>query len=145
VCILRHSLKAVLELHYKNRREILNAFIESPRSFVWVADIVEKGIEIDDKFLFHIQILEDQHFVECLDKKSEIGYEISLGGQFEWKSRPLRLTASGHEFTEAINRPEIWEILKAEFKDASLSTLKSTATSLLLAFAKKQVNKYLEL
>jgi hypothetical protein len=126
-------------------REILNAFIESPRSFVWVADIVEKGIEIDDKFLFHIQILEDQHFVECLDKKSEIGYEISLGGQFEWKSRPLRLTASGHEFTEAINRPEIWEILKAEFKDASLSTLKSTATSLLLAFAKKQVNKYLEL
>ena len=126
-------------------REILNAFIESPRSFVWVADILDKGIEIDDKFLFHIQILEDQHFVECLDKKSDIGYEITLGGQFEWKSRPLRLTASGHEFTEAINRPEIWEILKAEFKDASLSTLKSTATSLLLAFAKKQVNKYLEL
>ena len=106
---------------------------------------MDKGIEIDDKFLFHIQILEDQHFVECLDKKSEIGYEISLGGQFEWKSRPLRLTASGHEFTEAINRPEIWEILKVEFKDASLSTLKSTATSLLVAFAKKQVNKYLEL
>ena len=126
-------------------REILNAFIESPRSFVWVADIVDKGIEIDDKFLFHIQILEDQHFVECLDKKSEIGYEITLGGHFEWKSRPLRLTASGHEFTEAINRPEIWEILKVEFKDASLSTLKSTATSLLVAFAKKQVNKYLEL
>ncbi len=126
-------------------REILNAFIESPRSFVWVADILDKGIEIDDKFLFHIQILEDQHFVECLDKKSEIGYEITLDGQFEWKSRPLRLTASGHEFTEAINRPEIWEILKAEFKDASLSTLKSTAASLLLAFAKKQVNKYLEL
>ena len=126
-------------------RKILNAFIESPRSFVWVADMVDKGIDIDDKFLFHIQILEDQHFVECLDKKSEIGYEITLGGDFEWKSRPLRLTASGHEFTEAINRPEIWEILKAEFKDASLSTLKSTATSLLIAFAKKQVNKYLEL
>ena len=126
-------------------RKILNAFIESSRSFVWVADIEDKGIEIDDKFLFHIQILEDQHFIECLDKKSEIGYEITLGGQFEWKSRPLRLTASGHEFTEAINRPEIWEILKAEFKDASLSTLKSTATSLLVAFAKKQVNKYLEL
>ena len=67
-------------------REILNAFIESPRSFVWVADIVDNGIEIDDKFLFHIQILEDQHFVECLDKKSEIGYEITLGGDFEWNS-----------------------------------------------------------
>lgn len=56
----------------------------------------------------------------------------------------MRLTASGHEFTEAINRPEIWDVLKQEFKDASLSTLRSAATSLLLAFAKKQVNKYLE-
>lgn len=126
-------------------KELLNTFIESPRSFIWVEDIVKKGIELDDKFLFHIQILEDQHFIECLDKKSETGYEITLGGHFEWKSRPLRLTASGHEFSEAINRPEIWEILKGEFKDASLSTLKSAATNLLTAFAKKQLNKYLAL
>ena len=125
-------------------REILNTFIESTKSFIWIVDISEKGIEIDDKFLFHIQILEDQHFIECLDKKSEIGYEITLGGNFEWKSRPLRLTALGHEFSEAINRPEIWEILRDEFKDASLTTLKSAATSLLIAFGKKQLNKYLE-
>ncbi|MCP4387293.1 MAG: hypothetical protein GY802_03295, partial [Gammaproteobacteria bacterium] len=52
---------------------------------------------------------------------------------------------SGHEFLEAINRPEIWEVLKAEFKDASLSTLKSVAGTLLSAFAKKQLGKYLEL
>ena len=126
-------------------KELLNTFMESSRSFIWVEDIVKKGIEMDDKFLFHIQILEDQDFIECLDKKSEIGYEITLGGEFEWKSRPLRLTASGHKFSEAINRPEIWEILKDEFKDASLSTLRSAATSLLIAFAKKQINKYLEI
>ena len=126
-------------------REILNTFIESPRSFIWIADIIDKGIKTDDKFLFHMQILEDQHFIECLDKTSALGYEITLGGNFEWKSRPLRLTASGHEFTEAINRAEIWDILKEEFSDASLSTLKSTATTLLIAFTKKQINKYLEL
>ncbi len=126
-------------------KELLNTFMESSRSFIWVEDIVKKGIEMDDKFLFHIQILEDQDFIECLDKKSEIGYEITLGGNFEWKSRPLRLTASGHEFSEAVNRPEIWEILIGEFKGASLSTLKSVASSLLIAFAKKQLNKYLEI
>jgi len=125
-------------------KELLSTFTESSRSFIWVEDVVKKGIEMDDKFLFHIQILEDQGFIECLDKKSDIGYEITLGGNFEWKSRPLRLTASGHEFSEAINRPEIWEILKNEFRDASLSTLKSAAKSLLIAFAKKQINKYLE-
>ena len=125
-------------------KRVLNAFIDSPRSFVWVADIMETGIDLDDRFLFHMQILEDQGFVECLDKKSELGYEITLGGDFEWKSRPLRLTAAGHEFAEALNRPEIWEVLKGEFKDASLSTLRSAAKILLLAFAKKQLGKYLE-
>lgn len=125
-------------------REILNSFTESEKSFIWIQALVDKGIDIDDKFLFHIQILEDQGFVECLDKSSDIGYEITLGGDFRWHSRPLRLTATGHEFTEAINRPEIWDILRQEFRDASLSTLKSAASSLLLAFAKKQVSRYLE-
>ena len=126
-------------------KTILNTFIESPHSFIWIAAIEERGIEIDDKFLFHMQILEDQEFIECLDKMSDLGYEITLGGQFEWKSRPLRLTAAGHEFVDAINHAEIWDVLQAEFRDASLSTLKSAAKSLLLAFAKKQLNKYLEL
>ncbi len=99
---------------------------------------------MDDKFLFHIQILEDQGFVEPLDKKSDLGYEILLGGQYRWNSRPLRLTASGHEFAEAVNKSEIWEIMKEEFKDSSLSTLKSAAATLLKAFAKKQIDKYLQ-
>ena len=123
---------------------ILNTFIESPRSFIWVADLMERGVEMDDKFLFHIQILEDQDLIEALDKKSDLGYEITLGGEYRWQSRPLRLTASGHEFVEAMNRSEIWEIIKEEFKDSSLSTIKSAATILLKAFAKKQIDKYLE-
>jgi len=123
---------------------MLNTFIESSRSFIWVADFVERGIEMDDKFLFHMQILEDQDFIEPLDKKSDLGYEILLGGEYKWHSRPLRLTAAGHEFVEAMNKSEIWEIIKEEFKDSSLSTLKSAATTLLKAFAKKQIDKYLE-
>ena len=125
-------------------KTILNTFIESPNSFIWIGDTEQRGLAIDDKFLFHMQILEDQHFIECLDKMSELGYEIKLGGQFEWKSRPLRLTSAGHEFVDAINRAEIWNVLQSEFQNASLSTLKSAASSLLLAFAKKQVSKYLE-
>ena len=123
---------------------ILNVFIDSPRASIWIGDILDRGVELDDKFLFHMQILEDQRFIECLDKHSDLGYEITLGGEFDWKSRPLRLTAAGHEFVDAINRQEIWEVLQSEFRDASLATLKSAATSLLLAFAKKQINKYFE-
>ena len=126
-------------------RELLNSFIDSTRSFIWVSDCIDRGIEIDDKFLFHMQILEDQGFIECLDKRSDLGYEITLGGEFSWHSRPLRLTAAGHEFVDAINRPEVWEVLKSEFKDASLATLRSVAVSLLAGFAKKQIGKYLDL
>lgn len=137
------DIKLKIEQDYL--KKMLNTFTDSPRSFIWISDFIDKGIKIDDTFLFHIQILEDQRFIECLDKKSDIGYDITLGGNFEWNSRPLRLTAAGHEFVEAINRSEIWSVMKKEFKDASLSTLKSAASSLLKAFAKKQINKYFEL
>jgi hypothetical protein len=134
----------IMKVDQEYLKTMLNTFVESPHSFIWVADLIEKGIEMDDKFLFHMQILEDQGFVEALDKKSGLGYEILLGGEYKWNSRPLRLTASGHEFVEAINRSEIWEVIKEEFKDSSLSTLKSAASTLLKALAKKQIHKYFE-
>lgn len=125
-------------------KKILDTFTDSPRSFVWVGDLLDKGLNMDDKFLFHIQILEDQKFIESLDKKNDIGYRVTLGGEYTWESHPLRLTAAGHEFAEAMNKAEIWEILSGEFRDASLSTLKDVATSLLKGFAKKQLGKYIE-
>lgn len=68
---------------------MLNAFLESPRSFVRVGDILEYlEAEMDDRFLFHMQILEDQHFVERLDRAQGLGYEVQMGGEFEWRSYP---------------------------------------------------------
>lgn len=138
------SERFTLKIDQDYLKLMLNTFVEAPRSFIWVNALLDKGMAMDDKFLFHIQILEDQKLIECLDKMSDLGYEITLGGEYKWHSRPLRLTAAGHEFAEAMNQSEIWEILKHEFKDASLSTLKSAASTLLKAFAKKQINKYLE-
>jgi hypothetical protein len=125
-------------------KQLLNGFLVSERSFVWPGDLLRDGVELDDKFLFHMQILEDQRFVECLDRRLDLGYEITLGGEFTWHSRPLRLTAAGHEFVEALNRSEIWEVIKAEFQDASVATLTTAAKGLLEAFARKQIQKYLD-
>ena len=44
--------------------------------------LVDADIAMDDKFLFRIQVLEDQRFIECLDRKNDISYEITLGGEF---------------------------------------------------------------
>jgi hypothetical protein len=92
-----------------------------------------------------MQLLEDQSFVECLNKDKNIGYVVAMGGNFEWISRPLRLSAAGHEFADALNRKEIAQILKYGFKDASISTLKLAATELLTAFVKTQAEKHLGL
>ena len=70
--------------------------------------LVDADIAMDDKFLFRIQVLEDQRFIECLDRKNDISYEITLGGEFWWHSRPLRLTSLGHEFVEALNQRVGW-------------------------------------
>ena len=81
-----------MQIDQEYLRQILNAFVNSPRSFIWIDAIIERGIEIDDKFLFHVQILEDQALIECLDKQSDPGYEILIGGEFRWSSRPFRRT-----------------------------------------------------
>jgi hypothetical protein len=126
-------------------RTLLGIFLDSPRSFVELGDFQKESIAIDDKFLFHMQLLEDQSFVECLNEDKKIGYVIAMGGNFEWTSRPLRLSAVGHEFADALSRKEIAQILKSGFKDASMSTLKLAATELLTAFVKTQAEKHLGL
>jgi hypothetical protein len=40
-----------------------------------------------------------------------------------WSVIPLRLTAQGHEFLEALHNSKVWGMIKTKFKDASLGTL----------------------
>ncbi len=126
-------------------RTVLGVFLNSPRSFAELSDFQKANVAVDDKFLFHMQLLEDQSFVECLNKDKNLGYIVAMAGNFEWISRPLRLSAAGHEFADALSRKEIAQILKSGFKDASMSTLKLAATELLKAFVKTQAEKHLGL
>ena len=123
-------------------KRLLNTFVDSSKHFVELNDFQSNDIAVDEKFLFHMQVLEDQALIECLNKDKHLGYIIALGGNFEWISKPLRLTAPGLEFAEALNRKEIWEALKSGFKDASLSTLTAASKELLAAFVKKKAKEH---
>ncbi|RLB75537.1 MAG: hypothetical protein DRH24_19455 [Deltaproteobacteria bacterium] len=127
-------------------KSLLNTFLESERPFAEIDDFQKMGLKIDDRFLFHMQILEDQKIIERFDKEQDIGlgYSIAGSGVFQWIGTPLRLTANGHEFTDALNKTEVWEFIKTEFKDASVGTLCRVGKEMLGAFAKKQIKKYLE-
>ncbi|HHQ4263681.1 TPA: DUF2513 domain-containing protein, partial [Vibrio cholerae] len=62
----------------------------------------------------------------------------------EWKIVPIRLTASGHEFIESLNEPDVWDTIQSNFKEASLETLAVVAKDLAIGFAKQKVKALLE-
>jgi hypothetical protein len=97
----------------------------------------------DKKFEFHMKILDDQRLIEQDDGDSGFGLIKSVDGFASWSVLPLRLTASGHQFIEALSNKEVWSAIKHGFKDASIETLKSVALKLLDGFAKKKIDALL--
>lgn len=56
---------------------------------------------------------------------------------------PLRLTAFGHEFLEALRNSQVWGTIKSEFKDASIGTLWRVSKDLLEAYTKRKISSLL--
>lgn len=91
-----------------------------------------------DEFVFHMRLLEDRGLIEGLGSGSGFGY-TQTRATYSWAVVPLRLTADGHDFIEALKQKEVWQTIKTDFKDASLATMVSAARSLAEGFAKKKV------
>lgn len=49
------------------------------------------------------------------------------------------MTAKGHDFIADLRQQEVWQTIKAGFKDEGLSTLMSVTKSLAEGFAKKKI------
>lgn len=95
----------------------------------------------DDQFIFHLQILHDLNLVEA-EGRYDLGMKKGADGHVCWSLVPLRLTAQGHSFLEALLNEDVWNSLKSGFKDASLETLVSVSKDLLTGFVKKKINDY---
>lgn len=102
-------------------------------------DLKAAGLDHNDaQFEFHMMILNDQGFVQREDRAPGIGL---LKGM--WSDVPLRLTASGHQFIEALSNKEVWAQIKHGFKDASITTLRTVSIKLLEGYAQKKINELL--
>jgi Hypothetical protein (DUF2513) len=95
------------------------------------------------EFEFHMMILADQGFIEQDDGSPGLGLTKTMDGFHQWSVLPLRLTASGHQFIEALSNKEVWAAIKHGFKDASIATLKSVSLKLLESYAQKKVEQLL--
>jgi len=89
-------------------------------------------------------ILDDQGFVEREDREPGFGLVRGIDGHVSWAAVPLRLTARGHQFIEALRNQEVWATLKRDFKDASINTLWDVAKKLLEGYTRSKIEGLLK-
>ena len=105
-------------------KDILTVFIEAETAHITFADLKKAGIphdengDINQKFLFHYQILIDNELVSL--SSLEIGNLKHMGdfikawnGQWGVVLKDLRLTQTGHDFAKSLANKEVFSKLKS--------------------------------
>jgi len=72
----------------------------------------------DQKFIFHIEILDDMGLIKSASNTVGIGISRSIEGSPLISFIPLRLTSDGHEYASALSKPGVLETLIKDFKEA---------------------------
>jgi hypothetical protein len=125
-------------------KSMLQAFQGSARPTFYVSDFRDQGFDFhEDRFVFHIELLNDQEFVVRDDQRAGVGLQNNMDGSNSWSLVPLRLTSQGHEFIETIENKEVWQTLKTNFKDASIKTLWEVGKKVFEGYAQKKVESLL--
>lgn len=122
-------------------RRLLDALRASPSPWPTTDYLAKSEIEPDEQMLFHLQLLNDGGFVQPVNTDSNFGFK-ELSGEVEWQDVSLRLTAQGHEFIEALDKKEVWDIIKSQFRGASLRTLFQVGRALFDGYARETIKKY---
>lgn len=128
-------------------KSLLIAFEEAQTPTVDWNQLESAGLISDEhEFVFHMRILNDQGFVQRADGEPGFGLVDGIGqDEYVWSLVPLRLTAAGHEFIEALRNEEVWEQIKTNFKDASVGTLWGVSKDLLEGYLKRKVESVLNI
>lgn len=116
-------------------KRLLTAFQDSPCPVTDIEELEKLGLYYQtDEFYFHLRLLHDQGFVERDDGEGDLGVERNLDGDYSWSVLPLRLTAAGHEFAEALNNGKAYEAVKNSLS-GSLGTMRDIAVAVVKELA----------
>jgi hypothetical protein len=111
-------------------KKLLGAFQDFPEPTMDIDDLEHCGLSYKTKeFYFHMKLFHDQGFIERDDDEPGLGIDTGAGDSIQWSSLPLRLTASGHAFAEALHTSAGWEAVKKSAVSASLGVMKDIAIS----------------
>jgi hypothetical protein len=125
-------------------KKLLETCEAAPAPIFDIDELKAAGVDFDtDQFVFHMNILNDLGVIERDDGEPGFGLVRGIDGHMSWAAVPLRLTAQGHQFIEALRNKEVWATLKRDFKDASVSTLWDVSKKLLEGYTRKKIEALL--
>lgn len=125
-------------------KKLLETCEAAPAPIFDIDELQAAGVDFDtDQFVFHMNILNDLGVIERDDGEPGFGLVRGIDKHMSWAAVPLRLTAQGHQFIEALRNKEVWATLKRDFKDASVSTLWDVSKRLLEGYTRKKIEALL--
>jgi hypothetical protein len=144
-----------IELSYI--KGLLDEFLNAETAHISIVKLQENGFPIesqsrpehlDEKFIFHIQILMDNRLISDrnlqLTGLDSIGITMDVDGPPLILDKDIRLTQKGHDFANALAKVEVFEKLKTEFKDAPFKVIFDGSQKLLQHFFKKKLNEIID-
>lgn len=133
-----------MKIDHEYLKGLLEAFEASGEPQTDINKLQQAGYAWNtNEFLFHMRLLDDRGLIARTDGRNGIGFFESADDGGAWAVMPLRLTASGHDFLEAIRNKEVWSTVKTGFKDASIGTLVDVSKRLLDGFVQKKIDNIL--
>jgi|SaaInlStandDraft_5_1057022.scaffolds.fasta_scaffold32057_3 hypothetical protein len=129
----------------EHTKEILEIFKGSKKHCVSTSDLHNPSNMNLEEFIFHMNILCDLNLIKNLEGGNDYGFRPLLtgGGQicdYHITNTQLRLTSDGCDFLEAIEQKEIFNKLKASFKEKPLSIMIDAAKLISKKLLKKKVD-----
>jgi hypothetical protein len=136
--------EAAMKIDQDYLKKLLEICEAAPTPIFDIEELKAAGVDYDtDQFIFHMSILNDLGVVERDDGEQGFGLVRGIDGFKSWAVLPLRLTAQGHQFIEALRNKEVWATIKRDFKDASVNTLWDVSKKLLEGYTRKKIEALL--
>jgi len=133
-----------VKIDHEYLKGLLEAFEASGEPQTDIFKLQSLGFDYQtQEFLFHMRLLKDRNLIARTDGSYGFGFSEAADGGGSWGALPLRLTAGGHDFLEAIRNKEVWNTVKTGFKDASIGTLVDVSKRLLDGFLQKKIDNIL--
>ena len=133
-----------MKIDHEYLKGLLEAFEAAGEPQTDIFKLQQAGYDYTtNEFLFHMRLLDDRNLIAMTDGEYGFGYSEGADDRGSWGALPLRLTASGHDFLEAIRNKEVWNTVKTGFKDASIGTLVDVSKRLLDGFVQRKIDNIL--